>query len=82
MAVSSKIFSHDIGSLILVSSNQISYIVALIECTGSLVNRNSVDVCLTAKEATKKKIERVIRREFSIEIRKKEEEIELINQVF
>ena len=30
----------------------------------------------------KRKIERVIRREFSIEIRKKEEEIELINQVY
>jgi len=37
---------------------------------------------LTAKEASKRKIERVIRREFAIEIRKKEEEIELINEVY
>jgi len=40
------------------------------------------DVFLTAKEAVKRKIERVIRHEFSVEIRKKEKEIELINQVF
>jgi len=39
-------------------------------------------VDFTAREATKRKIEKVIRREFSVEIRKKEEEIELINQVF
>jgi len=37
-------------------------------------------VFIAAKEALKRKIERVIRREFSVEIRKKEEEIELINQ--
>jgi len=37
---------------------------------------------VTAKETTKRKIERVIRHEFSVEIRNKEEEIELINQVF
>jgi len=42
----------------------------------------TVGVFFIAKEATKRKIERVIRREFSIEIRKKEDEIELINQVF
>jgi len=36
---------------------------------------------VTAKEATKRKIQRIIRREFSVEIHKKEEEIELINQV-
>ena len=40
------------------------------------------DIFLTAKEALKRQIERVIRREFSVEIRKKEEEIVLINQVF
>ena len=40
------------------------------------------DIFLAAKEALKRQIERVIRREFSVEIRKKEEEIELINQVF
>jgi len=37
---------------------------------------------LLAKEALKTKIEKVIRREFSVEIRKKEEEILLMNQVF
>jgi len=40
-------------------------------------------ICFSiAKEAVKKKVEMVIRREFSIEIQKKEAEIELINQVF
>jgi len=37
---------------------------------------------LSAKEAMKTNIEKIIRREFSVEIRKKEEEILLINQVF
>jgi len=36
---------------------------------------------LSAKVAIKAKIEKIIRREFSVEIRKKEEEILLINQV-
>ena len=36
---------------------------------------------LSAKVAMKAKIEKIIRREFSVEIRKKEEEILLINQV-
>jgi len=37
---------------------------------------------VSAKEAKKRKIEKVIRREFAVEIRKKEQEIDLINQVF
>jgi len=37
---------------------------------------------LSAKEAMKTKIEKVIKREFSVEIRKKEEEVLLINQVY
>jgi len=37
---------------------------------------------LIAKEAMKRRTERIIKREFAVEICKKEEEVELINQVF
>jgi len=58
------------------------YNMVLLQCIVIWSHFLCVVFMVLAKEAMKAKIEKIIRREFSIEIQKKEEEILLINQVF